>query len=228
MEKKKKIEEKWHNATRKNSCSSNQDQMFNAVQWGSTNSQHINSFVQYTFTFVRSSSRCCVAFLWIFFCFFFGTNARLCHRATTILPYSSNFQSPNNWHQHWSCCARTYFQLFFFCLLRVVQQWRTLMWGVEVSWKNRVNFTSMTDKTCWTFCRMRNYVSNLAFFVICRECVTLWLTLLKFGCCSKCTLPTKLTQKKQYFFITRNGCNSIKATNDYFICSAKWIRRENP
>lgn len=129
---------KWHsaNAKRKNSCSSNQDQMFNAVQWG-TNSQHINSF-----------TLCCVVLhLYI-----------LCNVHTLLILMLSLFL--RFWKE---CCAtpshhhllprpklnrqiahNVFSTLFFRIRSGIVQPWPILTWGEKKNeWKK---FRSITRK----------------------------------------------------------------------------------
>lgn len=109
----------------KNSCSSNQDQMFNAVQWG-TNSQHINSFMLCRVVCVPDVVAFCA-------CVFFS------RKECNALPshHLSRLPRPN---LNRPACSATYFQLFFFFV-----QFDTVQhsgrceqtWGEKVSLKKK-------------------------------------------------------------------------------------------
>lgn len=88
----------------KNSCSSNQDQMFNAVQWG-TNSQHINSFMLCRVVCVPDVVAFCACV------FFFSKRMQRFAIAPPLTLTSSEFKSA-------SMQRYVFSTLLFFCSIR--------------------------------------------------------------------------------------------------------------
>lgn len=126
-------ERKMKQRSGKNSCTSNQDQMFNAVQC-----QHINSFmlcrVVCVFLMLSLSGPC-----------FLILDTKKCTPPPLMLT-SSKFKSPT--------CSATYFKLFFFVFFFVLfnsiwaAQWPMQTYvGRKSEWKNAQKYTFLSHES---------------------------------------------------------------------------------